>query len=166
MNGMPLELPYRLGVGVVLVNSGGKVWVGRRIDHEQSEIGSHPWQLPQGGIDEGEEPAVAVLRELYEETGVRSAEIAAETRDWLGYDLPRELIGVALKGRYRGQRQKWFGLRFLGDDSEVDISSPGGHEPEFDDWRWAEADELPGLVVPFKRSLYEAVLAEFSPLFR
>lgn len=163
-----LDLPYRLGVGAVLFNNAGLVWLGRRIERPDDtlERGAHRWQLPQGGVDAGEAPAEAVLRELYEETGVRSVEIAAESREWRAYDLPRNLLGVALKGRYRGQKQKWFALRFLGEDDEIDVASPGGHEPEFDLWRWAEAAEAPRLVVPFKRPIYEEILEEFRDLFR
>jgi putative (di)nucleoside polyphosphate hydrolase len=165
MDGQALVLPYRLGVDVVLFNDQGLIWLGRRIEHlDEPEQGPYRWQLPQGGIDAGEEPTVAAMRELYEETGVRSAEIVAETQDWLAYDLPSELIGVAMKGRYRGQKQKWFAMRFAGDDSEVNIASPGGHEPEFDEWRWAPHHEAPELVVPFKRGLYEAIFQEFARL--
>jgi putative (di)nucleoside polyphosphate hydrolase len=165
MDGRESQLPYRLGVGVVLFNDEGLIWLGRRIERsDEPEKGRYRWQLPQGGIDAGEEPEAAVIRELYEETGVRSAEIVAETSGWVAYDLPLDLIGVALKGRYRGQKQKWYAMRFTGDNSEVNIASPGGHEPEFDMWRWAPHREAPELVVPFKRPLYETVLGEFARL--
>jgi putative (di)nucleoside polyphosphate hydrolase len=165
MGEQAMQLPYRLGVGVVLFNDQGLIWLGRRIERmDEVERRGYRWQLPQGGIDAGEEPEAAAVRELYEETGVRSVEIVGETQEWVAYDFPSELVGVVLKGRYRGQKQKWFAMRFTGDDSEVNIASPGGHEPEFDEWRWAPRGEAPMLVVPFKRRLYEAVLGEFERL--
>ncbi len=161
----PSTLPYRDCVGVMLINREGRVWVGRRADMPGEPEGRGDWwQMPQGGIDPGETPRAAALRELVEETGVTSARIIAESRDWHYYDLPDHLIGVAWKGRYRGQRQKWFAARFLGDDSEIDISARHGGKPEFDRWRWAAMDELVTLIVPFKRAVYEKVVAEFAPL--
>jgi putative (di)nucleoside polyphosphate hydrolase len=150
------DLPYRPCVGVMLINAEGKVFVGRRID--QTVEG---WQMPQGGIDEGETPAQAVMRELKEEVGTDNAEIVREHGEWLSYDLPPHLIGVALHGRYRGQKQKWFALRFTGKDSDIDLKT---HEPEFATWRWASMAELPGLIVPFKRDTYRKVIAAFEDL--
>jgi putative (di)nucleoside polyphosphate hydrolase len=120
--------------------------------------------MPQGGISLGEDPGQAALRELEEETGVTSVEIVAEAADWLTYELPEHLMGVALKGRYRGQKQKWFAMRFTGNDSEIDISARGGHKAEFDAWRWARMAELPGLILPFKRPVYDALADEFGHL--
>ena len=117
------------------------------------------WQMPQGGIDEGEAPADAVVRELEEETGTAKADIIAESRAWLTYDLPDELAGVAWDGKYRGQKQKWFALRFTGADSDFDLDADD--RPEFCEWRWASLQELPGLIVPFKRRLYDDIIAEF-----
>ncbi len=154
-------LPYRPGVGIVLINSHGLVWIGQRIDFSQSE----QWQMPQGGIDGSEDPAVAARRELIEETGTSNAEIIAETQDWHTYDLPTD--SKALKGRYRGQRQKWFAMRFTGEDSDFNIQSPpGGQKAEFQTWRWENANEVKRLIVAFKRPVYEAVLSEFSLLLR
>ncbi|HTQ34190.1 MAG TPA: RNA pyrophosphohydrolase [Stellaceae bacterium] len=147
---------YRPGVGIVLVNADGKVWVGRRID---MPAGLSAWQMPQGGIDANETPTQAALRELYEETGTDKAEIIAETRLWLHYDLPEPLRKTAWGGRYRGQRQKWLLMRFLGEDSDIDL---GRHEPEFDSWKWVMPADLPGLIVEFKRPVYLALLDEFS----
>ncbi|MCC0016226.1 MAG: RNA pyrophosphohydrolase [Rhodobiaceae bacterium] len=163
----PTRLPYRPCVGVMLLNARGQVWVGRRTDHETDAEGpGNWWQMPQGGVDEGEDPRTAASRELFEETNVTSAEIVAETPGWLTYDLPPDLIGISWKGRYRGQKQRWFALRFTGEESEIDVASPGGghHKPEFDEWRWAEMDSLPGLVVPFKRGVYEQVVQAFHHL--
>jgi putative (di)nucleoside polyphosphate hydrolase len=157
------DLAYRVCVGVMLLNRDNLVWLGRRSDKDNDEGVGQWWQMPQGGIDEAEDPAAAALRELAEETSARSAEIIAETPGWLVYDLPDHLIGKSWQGRYRGQKQKWFAARFLGDDSEFNLT-PDGHKPEFDAWRWAGIDELPDLVVPFKRKVYEQVVAAFRHL--
>jgi putative (di)nucleoside polyphosphate hydrolase len=123
--------------------------------------------MPQGGIDGDEDPYRAALRELAEETNVTSVSLLGESSDWFAYDLPDDIAKEAWKGRYCGQRQKWFALRFTGAESEIDIEHPaGGHEPEFDAWRWVEVAELPGLIIPFKRPVYERVVAEFAPLAR
>jgi putative (di)nucleoside polyphosphate hydrolase len=159
------DLPYRACVGIMLFNRDNLVWLGRRCDKANDEGAGQWWQMPQGGIDEAEDPADAALRELAEETSVRSAEIIAEAPGWFVYDLPDHLIGTAWNGRYRGQKQKWFAARFLGEDSEIDLASVG-HKPEFDAWRWAPMDELVQLIVPFKRDVYEQVVAVFGPLVR
>ncbi|HEY3777200.1 MAG TPA: RNA pyrophosphohydrolase [Rhizomicrobium sp.] len=150
------DLPYRPCVGVMLINKNGDVFVGRRID--QTVEG---WQLPQGGIDESESPAEAAFRELEEEIGTRNAVLLREYDDWLSYDLPAHLLGVALHGRFRGQRQKWLAMRFRGEDSEVNIRTA---EPEFGEWKWLPVDSLPHLVVPFKRDTYAKVIAAFRDL--
>jgi putative (di)nucleoside polyphosphate hydrolase len=149
----------------MLINRDGLVWIGRRFDKANEEGAGQWWQMPQGGLDAGEDPDAAALRELEEETSARSALIIAETPDWLFYDLPEHLIGKAWNGRYRGQKQKWFAARFLGEDSEFNLA-PQGHEPEFDAWRWAPMADLAGLVVPFKRTVYEQVVAGFRHLGR
>ena len=150
------DLPYRPCVGIMLINREGLVFVGRRID--QTVEG---WQMPQGGIDEGETPAEAAHRELKEETGISKADILREMDGWLTYDLPLHLVGVAFHGKYRGQRQKWIAMRFTGEDSEIDITT---HEPEFAEWRWLAMEALPRLIVPFKRDTYAAVIAAFHDL--
>ncbi|MFO7477822.1 MAG: RNA pyrophosphohydrolase [Methyloceanibacter sp.] len=161
----PDGLPYRPCVGVMLLNREGRVFVGRRSDHgDQPEGAGTWWQMPQGGLDPGEDPEQAARRELMEETGVRSASVIARTRDWLTYDLPPELVGVAWEGRYRGQKQLWFAARFEGDESEIDLGPREGHEQEFDAWRWVGLRELPSLIVPFKRKVYLAVIEEFAGL--
>ena len=152
----PTSLPYRPGVGIMLLNPAGRVFVARRID-----MPSEAWQMPQGGIDPGEAPAMAAFRELEEETGTADAEILAESPDWLDYDLPAELIGKLWEGRYRGQTQKWFAMKFLGSDADIDIAT---EHPEFSDWKWAGIEELPDLIVPFKRTLYSELVRLFRPV--
>lgn len=152
----PTSLPYRPCAGVMLVNRAGKVFVGQRIDNVLEA-----WQMPQGGIDEGEDAETAAIREVGEETGVARhlVEIIARSAEDLFYDLPADLVGKLWKGRYRGQRQTWFLMRFLGEDDDIDIVT---EHPEFRAWKWADPDELPAMIVPFKRALYEAVIAEFG----
>ena len=150
------NLPYRPCVGIALFNERGLVFVGKRA----RQSGDHVWQMPQGGIDEGEEPVEAARRELEEETGVRSAEFIAQIDDWLCYDLPESADGTPYKGRYRGQAQRWFAMRFTGSDSEIRLDAHG--KPEFSDWRWAPLRETPNLVVPFKRNVYVAVVKAFT----
>lgn len=154
-----VELPYRAGVGVMLINRAGLVFIGRRINQE-----TEGWQMPQGGIDPGETPEEAARRELHEEVGTDRAVILAESATWLTYDLPRHLMGKALHGRYRGQRQKWFAFRFEGEDKDINLAA--SPHPEFDAWRWVWLDDLPKLIVPFKREIYKALLEEFRPLIR
>jgi len=156
------DLPYRSCVGMMLLNSRGLVFIGRRAGGPEHVDQAHVWQMPQGGIDPGEDHWQAARRELLEETNARSVEKLAEATDWLTYDIPRTIAGRAWKGRFRGQRQKWFAIRFTGEDSEINVVSPGGHKPEFVDWRWEPMQNLPDLVVPFKRPVYERVVEEFS----
>lgn len=150
------DLPYRPCVGVMLLNREGLVFVGRRID--QTVEG---WQMPQGGIDDGETPLEAAFRELEEEIGTRNAQALRELKDWLAYDLPAHLLGLALHGRYRGQRQKWIAMRFLGADNDINIHT---RDPEFAEWKWLALEALPRLIVPFKRDTYAKVIAEFQDL--
>ena len=164
MTGEP-EGVYRRCVGLTIFSQTGLVFIGRR------RVGSgvvklrHSWQMPQGGIDEGETPLQAALRELYEETNIRSVSPLGETDEWFSYDIPTPLAGLAWKGRYRGQTQKWFAFRFRGEESEIDVENPAGgaHRPEFGEWRWERLDRVPGLVVPFKRDVYRKVAASFAP---
>ena len=161
------DLPYRPCVGIMVLNSQGLVWAGRRIPIGNSEYDGSPqlWQMPQGGIDKGEDPEAAAYRELYEETGMRTVRLLARASRWFNYDLPEHLIGIGLKGKYRGQTQAWFAFRFEGEDSEIAINPPpGGHEAEFDAWAWRRMEELPDLIVPFKRPVYDNVVAEFARL--
>jgi putative (di)nucleoside polyphosphate hydrolase len=152
------RLPYRRCVGVMLANPAGEVFVGQRIDND-----APAWQMPQGGIDAGEGVRDAALRELWEETGVTpdKVRIEAETAGWLRYDLPRDLVPRIWKGRYRGQEQKWVLMRFLGQDADVNIATD---HPEFSRWRWLPPADLPAHIVPFKRAVYDAVLAEFRAI--
>jgi putative (di)nucleoside polyphosphate hydrolase len=157
------DLPYRPCAGVMVLNRAGLAFVGRRVDGPEQIDNTHVWQMPQGGIDPGEDPWPAALRELREETNISSVERLGEIAEWLSYDIPREIVGRTWKGKYRGQTQKWYALRFTGEENEIDIAHPaGGHEPEFVQWRWAPLQNLPDLVVPFKRPVYERVVKEFA----
>lgn len=147
---------YRPCVGVMLFNREGQVFVAKRIDTEENA-----WQMPQGGIDPGETPAQAAVRELREEIGTDNAEMIAECPGWLSYDLPADLRSKLWGGRFRGQTQKWFAFKFLGEDAEIDLDA---HTPEFTEWRWAPIEDLPGLIVEFKRYVYDQVVAEFRHL--
>jgi putative (di)nucleoside polyphosphate hydrolase len=162
------DLPYRPCVGGTVFNRSGLVFIGRRAAGPEQIDDVHVWQMPQGGIDDGEDPWPAMTRELYEETSIRSVERLGAIDDWLSYDLPADLAGRAWGGKYRGQTQKWFALRFCGDDGEINITTPGGgkHEPEFIDWKWERLERLPDLVVPFKRAIYERIAREFSTFAR
>lgn len=148
-------LPYRPCAGIMLVNADNKVFVARRIDTDQDA-----WQMPQGGIDSGENPGDAARRELLEEIGTNAADLLAETDDWLYYDLPADLVGKVWKGRYRGQMQKWFLMRFTGQDSDITLETA---QPEFDAWQWVPLADVPRLIVPFKRDIYQQVCDRFAP---
>jgi putative (di)nucleoside polyphosphate hydrolase len=150
------DAAYRAAVGIMLLNGAGLVFVARRID-----MAAEAWQMPQGGIDDGETPRGAALRELKEEIGTDKAVVLGESRDWLRYDLPAELAGQAWGGRYRGQRQKWFAMRFTGSDGDIDLAT---EHPEFSEWKWVPPASLPRFIIPFKRQLYVDVLAEFAAL--
>ena len=163
-----MDLPYRPCVGVTLVNARGDAFIGHRKRKRGEEVlDAFSWQMPQGGIDEGEDPLAAARRELWEETNVRSTELIAEMPEWLRYDLPAGARG-RWSGRYSGQEQKWFLFRFVGADDEIDVNRPAGgaHHAEFDDWRWERLERLPEVVVPFKREVYEKVAKAFAPLAR
>ena len=151
----PATLPYRPGVGVTLINPQGLIFAGRRLD-----ITAAAWQMPQGGIDDGEKPRAAALRELHEETGIPADAVTflAKTHRWLTYDLPPDLLGRVWGGKYRGQRQKWFLYRFNGHDDQIDITRA---PPEFAAWRWIAADEMLAAIVPFKRAVYDQVIQAF-----
>ncbi|MGE8126204.1 RNA pyrophosphohydrolase [Methylobacterium sp. NPDC080182] len=167
-----IALPYRPCVGIALIAPSGGVFVGRRSKDAGPEHvdGPHMWQMPQGGIDPGEDAEAAARRELYEETNVppEAVKLLAEIPDWLPYDLPPAVMKQAWKGRYRGQTQKWFAYGFVGSEDLIDVLRPGGgaHKAEFDAWRWARLSELPDLIVPFKRPVYERVVAAFAGLDR
>lgn len=163
------ELPYRPCVGVMLLNAEGRVFVGRRrqLSLQGDTLDEYAWQMPQGGIDRGEAPVAAARRELQEETNVRSARLLAEAPDWYNYELPKNVSGRSFRGRYRGQTQKWFAFRFEGDESEINILNPdGGTKPEFHEWRWEKMENLTRLIIPFKRGVYEKVVAAFEHLVR
>ncbi len=155
------DLPYRPNVGAALFNSAGEIFVARRTRLPNAEGAPGGWQLPQGGINPDEAPRAAVLRELEEEIGNGDATIIGEHPDWLTYDLPADLLGKALGGRYRGQRQRWFALRFNGRDSDIRLDLDP--HPEFDAWRWAPLAELPSMAVEFKRPIYDILAASFRP---
>ena len=152
-------LPYRPCVGVMLINAEGLIWAGQRID---APAGVAAWQMPQGGIDEGEKPRDAAFRELWEETGITKDMVTLidKTEDWITYDLPPELLGKVWKGKYRGQKQKWFLMRFDGPEDAIRIDSD---HPEFSRWKWIDAAEMIAAIVPFKRAVYERVVAAFRP---
>jgi putative (di)nucleoside polyphosphate hydrolase len=150
------DRPYRPNVGLILFNAEGLVFTARRID-----TGTDAWQFPQGGIDKGEEPRTAALRELEEEIGTNKAEIIAESAGLYSYDLPPEVADRWHGGRWRGQTQKWFALRFLGTDADINIAT---EHPEFEEWRWMKLADVPGVIVPFKRALYEQLAVEFAPI--
>ena len=149
--------PYRRCVGAFLINRSGRVLVGQRVDRDEPA-----WQLPQGGIEAGERPRQAVLRELAEEIGTAKATVLAEMPGWIAYDFPDALADRIWNGRYRGQKQKWFALRFDGTDADIDLGGSG--HPEFSAWRWVPIPSLPALAVPFKRAVYEALVARFGPM--
>lgn len=152
----PSQLPYRPCVGIMLLNAENKVFVGARIDNT-----AEAWQMPQGGIDEGEEPYQAALRELREETSVTQVALIAALDDWLYYDLPAELVPKLWGGCYRGQKQKWFAMRLTAEDTHINIHTKN---PEFRDWQWIAPEQLPELIVPFKKALYTDLVAAFHPV--
>ena len=162
------SLPYRKCAGIMVINKENKIWMGHRPIVPNDEFKPEDikrWQMPQGGIDKGEEPLAAAKREMWEETGITSATLLAEIPHWINYDLPPDLIGTALKGKWRGQTQKWFAFRFNGSDNEINISNPPDGAPiEFDRWEWVDIDELPRRIVDFKRRVYLEVVATFRHL--
>ncbi len=161
------DLPYRPCVGIMVLNAEGKVWMGLRhvVDNGEIDKDDRRWQMPQGGIDKGEDSVDAAKRELWEETGITNAKLLGRTDDWLTYDLPEHLRGVALRGKWRGQKQHWFAFRFEGDDTEINISHPpDGSEVEFEGWEWVDMHEVSERIVDFKRDVYEQVVDQFSKL--
>ena len=163
------DLPYRKCVGIMIINSNNKIWMGHRpvINNDEFKPDDKRWQMPQGGIDKGEAPIDAAKREMWEETGITSATMLAETDDWLNYDLPEDMIGQALKGKYRGQTQKWFAFRFEGNETEVNIANlPDGAPVEFDEWQWVDIEEVSTRIVHFKRNVYLQVVAQFAHLVK
>ena len=147
------NLPYRHGVGMMVFNDKKQIFVGKRIDNQEA------WQMPQGGVNKGENVEAAAKRELYEETGIQSIRIIKKSDKEYIYDLPDHLLGKIWKGKYKGQKQTWYLMKFLGPDSEININQK---HPEFNEWKWVSIDELPNLIVSFKKDLYQAVIAEFT----
>lgn len=162
------SMPYRPCAGIALFNAQGQVFLGERAPFPYADEGDrqHPWQMPQGGIDKGEDPQVAAIRELAEETSVVSAKLIGAVDDWIPYDLPDAVLGIGLKGKYRGQKQMWYALLFTGDESEINVTNPmkGEHPSEFKSYRWAELSQIADLVVPFKRDVYTQVASQFADL--
>jgi putative (di)nucleoside polyphosphate hydrolase len=160
------DLPYRPCVGAMLLNARGLVFVGKRLQGGDESESDHSWQMPQGGVDPGEDLLEAAKRELFEETNVSSVALLAEAPDWYSYDIPRDVVGARWKKKWRGQTQRWFAFRFTGPESEINVTRPGDgrFEAEFSAWRWVPMDDLPGLIVPFKRPVYENVVAAFGHL--
>ena len=159
-------LPYRDCVGICVINRNNQVWIGDRLGSTELTTSQYTWQMPQGGIDKGEDPLVAAKRELFEETTIHRISLLREADDWLYYDLPDELIGVGLKGKFRGQRQRWFAFRFEGVDNEINVITPGDgkQHQEFQGWRWEKLQSVPDLIVPFKRDVYTQVVGAFESL--
>ncbi len=149
-------LPLRLGVGIVVLNSHNQIFVGKRKDNP-----ANFWQMPQGGVDENEDYLTAMKRELYEETSIKSIKIIKELNEWLTYDLPPDLLGKIWKGKYRGQKQRWFFVKFLGDDTEININTKN---PEFIEWKWLNMKDLPEVIVPFKKNIYKKILEELNKI--
>ena len=147
------NLPYRKGVGMMVFNDNKKIFVGKRIDNQKA------WQMPQGGVDQNEDYETAARRELYEETGIQSIRIVQKSKGEYTYDLPEYLLGKIWKGKYRGQKQNWFLMKFLGPDSEINLNQK---LPEFNEWKWVDKNELPNLIVPFKKKLYLSIIQEFN----
>lgn len=162
------NLPYRPCAGIALFNADGKVFVGERAPFPDADEGDRqqPWQMPQGGIDKGEDPKAAAVRELGEETSVLNAKVIGVANDWIPYDLPDAVLGTALKGKYRGQKQMWYAILFTGEESEINVTNPmnGAHPSEFDSYKWVELTEISDLVVSFKRNVYTQVSAQFADL--
>ena len=147
----------------MVLNGAGRAFIGRRRNGPEHVDATHDWQMPQGGVDPGEDTYKAALRELHEETNIRSVEKLGEIEEWLAYDIPRDIVGQAWKGKYRGQTQKWYALRFTGAEREIDVAHPAaGHKPEFLEWRWEPMRNLPKLIIPLKRRVYERVVKEFA----
>ena len=163
------SLPYRDCVGVAVFNNEGNVFIGRRKPNDYIEgkaVIAAPWQMPQGGIDKGEDPLRAALRELHEETNMSSVSLLAEAPEWIHYELPDEALGIALGCKYRGQRQRWFAFAFTGEESEIDVLTPGGSKftAEFDEWRWEKLSRTPSLIVPFKKDAYDKIVEAFADI--
>ena len=149
-------LPYRLGVGMMIINHKGQIFVGKRVDTKLQA-----WQMPQGGIEVGETPSRAAMREMEEEIGSKAGHIIAESKNWYSYDIPKFMIPKLWDGNYKGQKQKWFLIKFTGSDDEINLATD---HPEFEAWRWSDVDELPDIIIPFKKKLYKAVIEEFQSL--